>query len=271
MRSLILSYFDALRGPMIFLASPLQSIPEELERRIPGFMDIYEREFFITVEEDVTIASKIFDINSEVARGHKELLQVSVVLNEEGINVQLAGLLKGLLDTFAKYCQTIPDLYLAFHPILQDASKKRQEILLYFNHFSEIIQSAIKTVRETNLNYQILFKNAREGIILIDYKTAQIIDANQKAEKLLGQTLETICRKTPLELGMLVGEDYSDLRKRILEQIYDEKTPPFKSNFRRPDDRVIPLEVSANKIHIWDRDIVQIIFREIVYSNDRRR
>ncbi len=269
MRSLILSYFDGLRGPSVFLASPPQSLSEELEARIPGFMDIYDRGFFINVEEGVTIANTVFEIHSGIARGSKELLEVSVVLKEEGLNVQLAGLLKDFLDKFAKYCQQMPDLYLAFYPKRPEATKKHQEFSTYFVNFSEILQTTMATVRETDLSYQALFQKARDGIILIDYANGQFIDANDKAERILGRTIEEIRGKTPVELGMQARGDYADTRKKILRQIHDESMPPFESSIILPENRSVPLECSANKIHIWDRDIVQIIFREKSAREDR--
>lgn len=232
-------------------------------------MDIYERGFFIDVEEGVTIANMVFEIHSGIARGNKELLEVSVVLKEEGLNVQLAGLLKDFLDKFAKYCLAMPDLYLAFYTKLPDSSKKRQELTTYFVHFSEILQTAIATVRETDLSYQALFRNARDGIVLIEYQTGQFIDANEKAETILGRTTEEIRGKTPVDLRMQARGDYADTRKKIIKQIHDEKMPPFESIILLPDNRHIPLEFSANKIHVWDRDIVQIIFREKIAREGR--
>lgn len=262
-RALALSVFDSIQGPIAFQVNPPDALTGDQREQISKMMDIHDHEFFIHVVEGITAANRVFQIPSEAGRGHAETIQISILLDGERIDLPVIETMKDLLQKFETHCLEVPKLYCFLHANTPECEEKRQELAAYLQDFSEISQSAIKAAEQDEIRYQALFKSARDGILTLNYATAQFLDANKQAEKIVGRSLEEIRGKTPLEVEMHLEEEYAIIRAGIFQQINDPSVPPFEGIVRLPDNQFIPIEVSANKLRFWDQDILQCIFRDI--------
>ncbi|MBD3338689.1 MAG: PAS domain-containing protein, partial [Candidatus Lokiarchaeota archaeon] len=188
MNVLLLSYFDSIQGPRIFLKAPenIESIEEKKLENIPTLMDIYDRGFFIHISEGIKSANLIFKLKSEFARGGMEVLLISMIVdmkNEIDLN-----LTKDLFDAFVDELQDIKDIYKAFYinsEKHEGDEDKYQNLKSLLNKLQESIEPAVKALQLAENRYRMLFKNARDAIVMIDKKDGKIIDVNDQAEKLL--------------------------------------------------------------------------------------
>ncbi|MHA1804567.1 MAG: hypothetical protein ACTSU4_08535, partial [Promethearchaeota archaeon] len=110
MNGLVLSYFDNILGPRVFLKAPESISNSDLEI-LPSLMDLNENGFFVHITDKFKSVNLIFNIFSEYARGKKEILLISIVtdINNE-INLKLS---RELLEAFAKQIKNVKEGYKA--------------------------------------------------------------------------------------------------------------------------------------------------------------
>lgn len=165
----VLSHFNSLKGPEVFIDYP--ACPDFLQiDHIPMLMDFYDKGFFIHKFGQVDTANYIFQLESPLARGNKELLMITLVLFEE--DYDLASF-KKFLKIFVRDLQSIEDIYKAFHkPKEEDFNEsytayKKIKLSLENFHKSLPIEKAIFKIRKTKILIIGLAESGRSS--LIDY------------------------------------------------------------------------------------------------------
>ncbi|MBD3352948.1 MAG: PAS domain S-box protein [Candidatus Lokiarchaeota archaeon] len=123
------------------------------------------------------------------------------------------------------------------------------------------MKSTVKALLSAEHRYQTLFEGARDAIVLFDYKTGIIIDANKQVEKILDRPLEDIIGIHPTEIQ--TQEEYDKFRMLFLMQISTEDALPAVLNMNFLDGRSIPVELIANKVQVGGQHLVQCNFRDI--------
>lgn len=117
-------------------------------------------------------------------------------------------------------------------------------------------------VKISEEKYRNLFQNANDAIFLVDPATFTIIEANSYAEKLIGIPSAKIVGKHFRELTPISErKKYALVLKKLLEE----------GNVRGIDDlhiinkkkKTIPVEMSAQKVNLGDREVLQLILRDI--------
>ncbi|MFX1281698.1 MAG: hypothetical protein ACFFA3_20270, partial [Promethearchaeota archaeon] len=79
-----LSYFHRKIGPLVFFSHPKNSLDKELSAKIANIMDQqYNEGFFTHSFENLKSLNYYFEIHSDWARGNKEMLMVSIVLDQQ--------------------------------------------------------------------------------------------------------------------------------------------------------------------------------------------
>ncbi len=264
---LLLSYFDTLIGPIAFIQAPESYQDEELNK-IPTLMDVYDKEFFfIQISGNIKSANLIFSIPSKYARGNQESLLISIItdVNSE-INRTLA---RELLETFVDEINKIDEAYKAFYvnsAKFEGDPSKFKEISNLFHNFFKSLKPAITALKEAELRYQMLFKSARDAILIIDRKSGVIVDANRQAKKILTKVRKEILGLPVSELYFT--EEYEDIKNQIIEMINKEDTQPIETRVKYLDGQSIPVELNASEIKIGDQHFIQTIFRDI---SDRKK
>ena len=113
MFGIILSKFDEILGPKIFLKIPHTFLNFPLDH-IPFLMDLYDKGFFIHEFGVLKTANLIFNINSPISRGSKDTLMISIISYQEELEVQLSSF-KEIIEDFLNKLKGIPSLYKGFH------------------------------------------------------------------------------------------------------------------------------------------------------------
>ena len=195
------------------------------------------------------------------SRGEKELLQISIVVDRDSeINLNLA---RELLEGFIKEFSDIDMVYKAFYfdfDNTKEGEDKLKEVKNLFKSFHKSFKPAVKALELAEVRFQTLFKAARDGILIIDKNTADIVDANNMAEKLFEKPRKELIA---LNASLLFIEDYEDIRKHVLELIRTEDAIPVEILIKKSDGESVPVEINANEIKIDERDLIQIIIRDI--------
>lgn len=115
--------------------------------------------------------------------------------------------------------------------------------------------------REVENRYRKLMEMASDAIFLADAETGIIIDANKKAEELIGLPLERI-------IGMHQSELHPKENRKMYMKLYEQHTKDgqaFSNNIilLRSDGRHIPVEIRASLVRIGSKKVMQGIFRDM--------
>ncbi len=83
---LVLTYFDRLKGPSIFLSFPDAKIEEDIIYKLIKFFDLEINETFfeiVLINKKKKIINLYIEIPSEWARGGKEMVMLSLIMKKE--------------------------------------------------------------------------------------------------------------------------------------------------------------------------------------------
>jgi len=110
---LILSYFHSKRGPELFLSFP-DEVPEKISDKMKGFfdLDMIDPFFEVTlIEEKIKITNLYFEITSCWARGSKEMVMLSLVIEKD----YKSELFYDILKEYSLKIISIVNIYKSFY------------------------------------------------------------------------------------------------------------------------------------------------------------
>ena len=113
--SVAISYFHRKIGPIVYYSFPEDILTEDEKSRLAEFMDqIYEEGYFTHKFGKLASMNYYFEINSEWARGNKEMLMVSFVIDKTPNQMEEA-IFKEFTREFAEKMKTQKNLFKAFY------------------------------------------------------------------------------------------------------------------------------------------------------------
>lgn len=83
---LVLTYFDRLKGPSIFMSFPDAKIEEDIINKLIKFFDLDINETFfeiVLINKQKKIINLYIEIPSDWARGKKEMVMLSLIMKKE--------------------------------------------------------------------------------------------------------------------------------------------------------------------------------------------
>jgi len=124
-----LSYFHRKIGPVVFYSYPEYELDEQLSKRIANIMDQTVSEGFFTHSFENRISMNYyFEISSEWARGNKEMLMVSIIVDRQ-VSPEIEREILNLCKDFSDKLRSNEDIYTAFYindvNNLEDEDKER--------------------------------------------------------------------------------------------------------------------------------------------------
>ena len=130
------------------------------------------------------------------------------------------------------------------------------------------IRHALDALKKKEAQYRRLFEAAQEGIIILDYKSGKIVDANPYIVHLMGFSLDEIAGKELWEIGFI-------LDKKLAQKAYLELQT---NSFIRYSD--LPLQHKSGKVidvefisYVYDVDddkAIQCTIRDITLQKQSR-
>ncbi|MFX1324243.1 MAG: ADP-ribosylation factor-like protein [Promethearchaeota archaeon] len=197
-------------------------------------------------------AAIYFDtVPSESIRGGVLPLSLIVYYNEKIpkniINQFNTFILKHFEDIKKNYSDKslVMDILDSIHRIIEN------QITLY--------QPSIDVLKVAELQYEALFKAARDAILIIDRKSGIIMDVNKEAEELFQRPFEDfIGLHSSQILSGIINIDFN-------EEVFEQLNYPFPLRLEVIDNSgtLIPVEMTVNEVQIGGQIFVQYIIRDI--------
>ncbi len=138
MKGLILTYFDHISGPRIFVKAP-ESLEDKKVAFVPRLMDLDQKGFF-TFENT---ANLIFEIPFRSARGGIETFMVSILLKEEQLD---PNLFQDVLKEFVNEFSSIENICIGAHANSNEPEEQKQK-----NKLNEFFYSFYQDLPEETL------------------------------------------------------------------------------------------------------------------------
>ncbi|MHA2393789.1 MAG: hypothetical protein ACXAEX_17775 [Promethearchaeota archaeon] len=124
----ILSYFHTRIGTVIFDAFPRSRLDEGMPNRLYDIMTQQnEEEFFTQAFEDLKLLNYYFQVPSDWARGYREMVMLSIVINQY-ISPEIEESISSLCKEFTEKMQSTEDIFTGFYMReLKDYDEKDKE------------------------------------------------------------------------------------------------------------------------------------------------
>ncbi len=120
---LVLSHFDSIIGPRVFLNVPKLPSQGYLEE-VPRQMDFYSEGFFTYEYGELRTSNLIFSIPSPSARGREENLMISILLIDD--NDTNLKIYQSILEQFADELKKLENVYKAFNRNVSKTNESRK-------------------------------------------------------------------------------------------------------------------------------------------------
>jgi len=121
-------------------------------------------------------------------------------------------------------------------------------------------------LQESEERYHSLFSQARDGIVLIDLETGQIIDCNPEFENLTGRTLRQLEK---MKIWELRSSGKVEKAKKKFFEVKEEGTGGSRElEFQKPNGDLVPIEFVSRVVRIGNQQYIQSLVRDIT---DRKR
>ena len=115
--------------------------------------------------------------------------------------------------------------------------------------------------RAAEARYRRLFESARDGIVIVDEGSGEILDVNPYAEQLFGYSRQELVGQRLWEIE--AARDTPGLRA-ALEQTRDQHATRFSEmSFKTKNGRAIQTEIIGNVYHEEDRRAIQLNIRDL--------
>ncbi|MFX1281781.1 MAG: hypothetical protein ACFFA3_20700 [Promethearchaeota archaeon] len=113
--NIILSYFHTRIGTSVFYSFPESDLEGDMSNRLYDIMTQQkEEEFFIHTFEDLKILNYYFQIYSDWARGKREMVMISIVINQQ-ISPEIEESISVLCKKFAEKMTTEEEIFKGFY------------------------------------------------------------------------------------------------------------------------------------------------------------
>ncbi|MFX1339755.1 MAG: hypothetical protein ACFFDK_14175 [Promethearchaeota archaeon] len=144
----VLSYFDVIKGPSIFLSFP-EKVPSKIKNTIKGLFDLEAEDpffEFILKDDNLKITNINFMIPSLWARGNHEMVMLSVITEISFNNEKLYDLLKEAAERIANRTNIFKSLYIADDSKDTEIFQKYEELKKIFLEFNNKFEKLRKEI-----------------------------------------------------------------------------------------------------------------------------
>lgn len=139
--TVVLSFFKRKAGPVVFYSYPENSLNEKEIYRIANIMDqAFKEGFYIHQSSIISSLNYYFEIPSEWARGNKEMLMISVVLDTK-ITQTIEQIIRSIFEDFISGLKNNKELFKALY--IEDTDSYSEEEHSNIKEISENLQSTI--------------------------------------------------------------------------------------------------------------------------------
>ena len=115
--SVILTYFKRRSGPHVFYSFPEDALNNvEKEIIVEIMIQSFKERFFVRQSSIVSSLNYYFELHSDWARGNKEMLMISIILDRK-VSQAIEEIIQSLCTDFESQLSSIQDLFKALYII----------------------------------------------------------------------------------------------------------------------------------------------------------
>ena len=183
-----LSYFDTVLGPTTFCTVPAHPEVdiEEYTSTLLNISEFIDLKFFVYVSSSHFKTSNIYTkIPSEWARGHLEMILISIILVDEEFNRLF--IFEEVLEKIVAAIDKMDKAYMAFYSEHKDRtevdviSSKKEELVKVLNEFVPEVQEIIEAAKRIPTDSEVIEteEDLQDEFIILD-KTETVLEAAHK-------------------------------------------------------------------------------------------
>ena len=260
----ILSYFHTRIGTSIFYSFPETPLGKEISNRLYDIMTQQkEEEFFIHSFENLKILNYYFQIPSDWARGRREMVMVSIIINQR-ISPEIEESMSIIFKNFSEKIQSEEDIFTGFY--INDLTKyeaSKDRILKNESIIKKMVQDLYwETVEETKK------KSEEEKITLLlnDRYIFESLEKMSKDLKVISSEINNF--ENPPKASSEIRISISNL-ERIIDDLYDGFMEKMASlNIENEDGLFLTEEDMAIDIKKSKKELLQVLQGEISGNKD---
>jgi len=118
-----------------------------------------------------------------------------------------------------------------------------------------------EALKESVQRYRTLFDEARDGIVIMDFDSGEIMDCNAEYERQTGRRLEEL---RSMKIWELRPKDLIDVSKQKFEELKNRgEAASSDLGYLRPDGGITPIDFSSKVVELHGKKYVQGITRDI--------
>lgn len=162
----------------------------------------------------------------------------------------------------SKYLHETPKEELEFFTVLTRHLRLAIEKTLLTEQFEHEVTSKVAQLQESEEKYRVLFEDASDAIVIIDFTTQKLVDANRQAEILVGYSKAELLTMTVSDFWL--REDEKRLSRALLRLI--KKQGSLKLGERqilRNDGKFLWVEINASTLEYRGIYMALAIIRDI--------
>jgi PAS domain S-box-containing protein len=118
-------------------------------------------------------------------------------------------------------------------------------------------------LRESEASYRLLFSAEPDAIIIVDYRTKQIIDANAAALTLYGYSRDEFLRLKAIEISAEPEKSIAHIQEVASGMPSVASPGPVQRLHKKKDGTIFPVEISSGVFLLQDRRMLCAIIRDI--------
>ena len=262
--NVILSYFHTRIGTSVFYSFPKAQLDKEMTDRLYDIMTQQkEQELFIHSFENFKIINFYFQIKSEWARGKREMVMISIVINQQ-ISPEIEESMSSLCKRFSEAMQSEEDIFTGFYTKdIKQYEEDKARILKNESIIKKMVQNLYwETVEETKKKSEeekiTLLLNDRYIFESLEKMSTELKNINSEIEKF----------ENPATATSDVKISISNLNKIIvdLEEGYIEKMVSLEIENEEglfPTEEETEADIKKSK-----KELLQVLQGEISEDND---
>ncbi|MFX1376229.1 MAG: hypothetical protein ACFFA0_10475 [Promethearchaeota archaeon] len=260
----ILSYFHTRIGTSVFYSFPKPKLDKEMADRLYDLMTQQkEEEFFIHSFENLKILNYYFQIASDWARGRREMVMISIIINQK-ISPEIEESMSIICKNFSEKMQSEEDIFTGFY--INDLNKYEADmdrILKNERKIKKMVQDLYwETVEETKK------KSEEEKITLLlnDRYIFESLEKMSKELKIINSEINNF--EHPPKASSEIRISISNL-ERIIDDLYDGFMEKMASlDIDNEDGLFLSEEDMEIDIKKSKKELLQVLQGEIKRNKD---
>ena len=177
-----LTFFKRRSGPHLFYSYPEDALNNIEKENLEELMTLsFKERFFHHQSSTISSINYYFEILSEWARGNKEMLMISVMLNQK-ISQAIEEVIKSLCSDFESQISSTQNMFKALYinELESFSDEEQTEIIRFSEQLRAILQEFYKKIKILQRR-----KNAKY-IVTVSMEIEKKLDLNEIAQKIEG-------------------------------------------------------------------------------------